>query len=76
MEAGYEKLLQGTSGSKRVIRDGQRRIIEDIENIKEPVSGLFPERILSSVLTSASNTWRTGSCSWRSALTEAKSGAL
>ncbi len=39
MESGYEKLLKGTSGSKRVIRDGQRRIIEDIENIKEPVSG-------------------------------------
>ena len=39
MESGYEKLLKGISGSKRVIRDGQRRIIEDIENIKEPVSG-------------------------------------
>jgi len=39
MEAGYEKLLKGTSGSKRVIRDGQRRIIEDVESIKEPVPG-------------------------------------
>ena len=39
MESGYEKLLRGTSGSKRVVRDGQRRIIDDIENIKEPVSG-------------------------------------
>ena len=39
MEFNYEKLLKGTSGSKRVIRDGQRRIIEDIESIKEPVSG-------------------------------------
>ena len=39
MESGYEKLLKGISGSKRVLRDGQRRIIEDIENIKEPVSG-------------------------------------
>ncbi|MDD1630996.1 MAG: penicillin-binding protein 2, partial [Methylococcaceae bacterium] len=39
MESGYENLLKGISGSKRVIRDGQRRIIEDIENIKEPVSG-------------------------------------
>ena len=39
MESGYEKLLKGVSGSKRVLRDGQRRIIEDIENIKEPVSG-------------------------------------
>jgi cell division protein FtsI (penicillin-binding protein 3) len=39
MEFNYEQLLKGASGSKRVIRDGQRRIIEDIENIKEPVSG-------------------------------------
>ena len=39
MESGYENLLKGNSGSKRVIRDGQRRIIADIENIKEPVSG-------------------------------------
>ncbi|MDP3878085.1 MAG: penicillin-binding transpeptidase domain-containing protein [Methylobacter sp.] len=38
-EAGYEKLLKGIPGSKRVIRDGQRRIIEDVENIKEPVAG-------------------------------------
>ncbi|UOA10035.1 penicillin-binding protein 2 [Methylobacter sp. S3L5C] len=39
MESGYEQLLKGISGSKRVIRDGQRRIIADIENIQEPVSG-------------------------------------
>ena len=39
MEFYYEKQLKGNEGSKRVIRDGQRRIIEDIENIKEPVSG-------------------------------------
>ncbi len=39
LEYGYEKMLRGTPGSKRVIRDGNRRIIEDIENISEPVSG-------------------------------------
>lgn len=39
LEAGYEKLLKGIPGSKRVIRDGQRQIIEDVENIKEPVPG-------------------------------------
>lgn len=39
LEAGYERALRGTPGSKRVIRDGQRRIIDDIESIKEPVSG-------------------------------------
>lgn len=39
VEKGYEKYLKGTPGSKRVIRDGQRQIIADVENIKEPVSG-------------------------------------
>ncbi|MCL7420454.1 MAG: penicillin-binding transpeptidase domain-containing protein [Methylobacter sp.] len=39
LEAGYEKVLKGIPGSKRVIRDGRRRIIDDIESIKEPVSG-------------------------------------
>ncbi len=39
LESGYEKLLKGIPGSKRVIRDGQRRIIEDVENIKEPIAG-------------------------------------
>jgi len=39
MEFLYEAQLKGSEGSKRVIRDGQRRIIEDIENIKEPISG-------------------------------------
>ncbi len=39
VEKGYEKLLKGVPGSKRVIRDGQRQIIADIENIREPISG-------------------------------------
>ncbi len=39
LEAVYEPLLKGVSGSKRVIRDGQRHIIEDVENIKEPTPG-------------------------------------
>lgn len=39
IERGHEKSLAGTTGSKRVIRDGKRRIIEDVENIKEPVPG-------------------------------------
>lgn len=39
VEAGYENMLKGTPGSKRVIRDGQRQIIDDIENIKEPIAG-------------------------------------
>ncbi|MSP27216.1 MAG: penicillin-binding protein 2 [Methylococcales bacterium] len=39
MEAGYEDTLKGTAGSKRVMRDGLRHIIEDVESINEPVSG-------------------------------------
>jgi len=39
VEKGYENLLKGIPGSKRVMRDGQREIIADIENIREPVSG-------------------------------------
>ena len=39
MERAFEENLAGTAGSKRVIRDGKRRIIEDVENIKEPVPG-------------------------------------
>ncbi|MGZ8194555.1 MAG: peptidoglycan D,D-transpeptidase FtsI family protein [Methylosarcina sp.] len=39
VEKGYETLLRGLPGKKRVIRDGKRQIIDDVENIKEPVSG-------------------------------------
>jgi len=41
LELVYESRLKGTAGSKRVLRDGKRRIIEDqdIESIKEPVAG-------------------------------------
>ena len=39
MELLYEDALKGIPGSKRVIRDGKRRVIKDVENIKEPVAG-------------------------------------
>ena len=39
LEAAYDHLLRGVAGSKRVIRDGKRQIIDDVENIKEPVAG-------------------------------------
>ena len=39
LELLYEEHLKGVPGSKRVIRDGKRRVIADIENIKEPVAG-------------------------------------
>jgi cell division protein FtsI (penicillin-binding protein 3) len=38
VEAGYEKVLQGTSGSKRVIRDGQGHIIAET-GIKQAING-------------------------------------
>jgi cell division protein FtsI (penicillin-binding protein 3) len=39
LELLYEKNLKGTPGIKRVIRDGKRQIIEDVEDIKRPVNG-------------------------------------
>jgi len=39
LELAYEENLKGISGSKRVIRDGKRRIIADVEDIKQPVAG-------------------------------------
>lgn len=41
MELGYEQILKGVAGKKRVIRDGRRQVIseKDIENIKDPIAG-------------------------------------
>ncbi len=41
LELMYDSRLKGVSGSKRVIRDGKRRIIEEqnLESIKQPVDG-------------------------------------
>lgn len=39
LEYGYESFLKGASGEKRVIRDGRRQVIKDVENINDPVSG-------------------------------------
>ncbi len=39
LELMYEDALKGHPGSKRVIRDGKRRIIENIESITVPVPG-------------------------------------
>ncbi|MFK5949890.1 MAG: penicillin-binding transpeptidase domain-containing protein [Methylococcales bacterium] len=39
MERGYEQSLKGIPGKKRVIRDGRRRVIKDVENIQDPISG-------------------------------------
>jgi len=39
LERGYESSLKGTQGKKRVVRDGKRRVIQDIENIAAPIKG-------------------------------------
>ncbi len=39
LERGYESSLKGTPGKKRVVRDGLRRVIQDIENIAAPING-------------------------------------
>ncbi|MFM8333398.1 MAG: peptidoglycan D,D-transpeptidase FtsI family protein [Candidatus Methylumidiphilus sp.] len=39
MELAYNDWLQGVPGSKRIMRDGKRRIIEDLENVRLPVPG-------------------------------------
>ncbi|WP_031429951.1 peptidoglycan D,D-transpeptidase FtsI family protein [Methylomicrobium agile] len=39
IEKGYEDILKGVPGRKRVIRDGKQHIIEDVENISDPAPG-------------------------------------
>jgi cell division protein FtsI (penicillin-binding protein 3) len=39
MEHGYEHILRGKIGKKRVIKDGKGQIIKDVENIEEAEAG-------------------------------------
>ena len=39
MEASSEQRLKGTPGKKKVLLDGHKRVIDDIESIKEPIYG-------------------------------------
>ena len=39
MEHGYDYILRGKPGKKRVIKDGKGHIIKDVENIQEAVPG-------------------------------------
>jgi cell division protein FtsI (penicillin-binding protein 3) len=39
LERAYNTALSGRSGSKLVLRDGHRRVVDDIENIRSPRDG-------------------------------------
>lgn len=39
VELSSDKLLRGVEGARRIIRDGRRRIIEDLEDVREPLPG-------------------------------------
>ncbi len=39
MELAYNDWLKGVPGSKRIMRDGKRRIIEELEDVRAPVAG-------------------------------------
>lgn len=39
IERGYDYILRGKSGKKRVIKDGKGHIIKDVENIEEAIPG-------------------------------------
>lgn len=39
LELAYDQTLRGRDGLKRIVRDGKRRIIEDMEDIRLPVPG-------------------------------------
>lgn len=39
LELGFEEALKEHPGKQRVIRDGIRRVIAEVENVKEPVDG-------------------------------------
>jgi len=39
LELAYDEALRGTAGSKLVLRDGRRRVVDDVENIQSPRDG-------------------------------------
>jgi cell division protein FtsI (penicillin-binding protein 3) len=38
-EFAYDEVLRGRDGAKRVLRDGRRQVVDDIENIRSPRPG-------------------------------------
>ena len=39
LEKAYDRELRGENGQKLVLRDGRRRVVEDVENIRSPRDG-------------------------------------
>lgn len=39
LELAQDKALRGESGAKRVLRDGRRQVVDDVENIRSPRAG-------------------------------------
>lgn len=39
LELAYDQALSGSAGSKLVLRDGRRRVVDDVENIRSPRDG-------------------------------------
>jgi cell division protein FtsI (penicillin-binding protein 3) len=39
IELAYDNMLKGVSGARRIMRDGKRRIIEDVASVSLPVPG-------------------------------------
>ncbi len=39
LELAYDSALRGETGAKRVLRDGRRQVVDDVENIRSPRAG-------------------------------------
>lgn len=39
IELAYDSSLRGVEGGRKILRDGRRRIIEDLDEVREPVAG-------------------------------------
>lgn len=39
IELAYDRSLKGMPGGRKIIRDGRRRIIEDLDEVREPLAG-------------------------------------
>jgi cell division protein FtsI (penicillin-binding protein 3) len=39
LELAFDGHLKGVEGARRIIRDGKRRVIEDVDSVRQPVAG-------------------------------------